>query len=187
MVSKHAVIFHGTCSSPEGNWFPWLKEELLKKGYKVSVPTFSTPEGQSLENWLKEFKEQVGELEENMILVGHSMGCGMILRLLENSSVCVDSCYLVSAWEGLLGSEEIDSLIKSFYETPINWGLVKSNSKSFVCYHGSDDPYIPLKMGQEVASCLNAEFNILDAAGHINSETGYLVFNGLLNAITLNK
>ena len=35
---KNVIILHGTGGAPDHYWFPWLKSELDKKGYKVSVP-----------------------------------------------------------------------------------------------------------------------------------------------------
>ena len=63
------VIFHGSFGSPEGNWFPQLKESLENIGQEVIVPqlpvedwdtftkTGSTtiPKNQNLQNWLKTF------------------------------------------------------------------------------------------------------------------------------------
>lgn len=51
-----AFIIHGVGGHPEENWFPWLKKELEKIGYRVFVPKFPTPEGQTLTNWLKTFE-----------------------------------------------------------------------------------------------------------------------------------
>ena len=35
---KNAIIFHGSGGTPEIYWYPWLKIELEKIGYKIWVP-----------------------------------------------------------------------------------------------------------------------------------------------------
>jgi predicted alpha/beta hydrolase family esterase len=52
-----------------------LKE---KEGNKVIVPTFPTPENQTLENRMKVFKPYLKEINENTIFVGHSLGPAFI-------------------------------------------------------------------------------------------------------------
>ena len=50
-MNSVAVIIHGSYGSPDENWFPWLKKELQKIGYKVFVPAFPTPKNQKLGVW----------------------------------------------------------------------------------------------------------------------------------------
>ena len=35
---KRVFIIHGWTGKPEGDWFPWLKQELETKGFQVQIP-----------------------------------------------------------------------------------------------------------------------------------------------------
>ena len=176
----HVIIFHGTGGSPDGNWFAWLAEELSKLSCKVSRPKLPTPEGQTLDNWQNAFKDQIGKLESNMILIGHSMGAGFAMRLLEQAVAPITASFLVAGWDGLLHSEEFDPLIKSFYQTEFNYQQIQKNMGECYQYHGDDDPYVPLSMAKDLAVSLAVSLQLIEGAGHINSESGYKEFPLLL-------
>ena len=178
-----AIIIHGTKSNPASNWFPWLKEELISNDIAALVPAFPTPEGQSLESWKKAFSEQVTELTSDTILIGHSMGVGFILRLLESSTVKVGACLLLSGFLGKIDIEEYDSLNRTYFDTPFNWEIIRKNSGVFKVYHGDDDPYVPIKFGLEIATNLQSELITIQNGGHLNIESGYTKFPRLLEDI----
>ena len=58
MPIQRIFIIHGTNGNSNENWFPWLKEELVKANpdIKAIVPDFPTGNNQSLENWLEAFE-----------------------------------------------------------------------------------------------------------------------------------
>lgn len=170
------VIIHGTGNNPQGNWFPTLAKSLGASGVSAVIPAFPTPEGQNLGNWCGAFDKQVGPLSERMILVGHSIGAGFILRLLESSSVAVRGSFLVSAWMGLLGLAEFDPLIESFVGAPINFSAVRKNMGHCRMYHGENDPYVPLKMSQQLASALAVPLAVIPGGGHLNTASGFNSF-----------
>ena len=46
------IIIHGSFGSKDGNWFPWLKNELEKDNKDVVVPQMPVGVGnQNFENW----------------------------------------------------------------------------------------------------------------------------------------
>lgn len=79
-------IFHGAYGNPNENWIPWLKEESEQIGCEVFVPSFPTPENQSLENWFKVFEPFQKQVDGNSILVGHSIGANFLLHVLERAT-----------------------------------------------------------------------------------------------------
>jgi len=69
----NVVIIHGSYEYPKENWFPWLKKELEKLHCRVFVPKFPTPENQTLENWFRIFENYEKYLNEDTVVVGHSI------------------------------------------------------------------------------------------------------------------
>lgn len=87
-------IIHGAYGHPGENWFPWLRKELETLGFQVFVPRFPTPENQTLDSWMKVFSQY--KLDEETILVGHSLGVPFILSLVEKFKV--RACFLVAGF-----------------------------------------------------------------------------------------
>ena len=183
MPSVEVTIIHGTMSSPNANWFPWLSSELGKKGIKVKIPKFPTPDGQNLGNWLKIFDLEVGPLNSNSILIGHSVGAAFSLRVLERLAQPICATYLVAGFVGPIGNPDFDPLIKTFIDRPFEWDRVKSGSAIFRAYSGDKDPYVARELGLEIVQKLGIELNVIADGGHLNAEAGYTEFPELLEDV----
>ena len=177
------IIIHGTGGNPNGNWFPWLKSELEKLDCRVFVPKFPTPENQSLENWLKVFKAYEQYLDENSIVVGHSLGPAFLLSVLENLNRPIKAAFFVVGFTGLLNNPDFDELNESFVTKSFDWAKIKNNCKRFYVINSDNDPYVPLEKGKSLAENLGTELIVLKNAGHINEEAGYTEFSFLLDKI----
>ncbi|MCA9496537.1 MAG: alpha/beta hydrolase, partial [Nanoarchaeota archaeon] len=173
-------IIHGTGGNPQGNWFPWLKENLKKNGHIVFSPKFPTPENQSLKSWLETFEKYKKELDENTILIGHSLGPAFILNLLETISIKIKASILVAGFLGPLEIEFYDKLNKSFTEKEFNWKKIRNNCEQFYIINSKDDPYVPFQKGIEIANKLKTQVIPLEKAGHINEEFGFNKFEKIL-------
>ena len=114
------------------------------------------------------------------MLVGHSMGAGFVLRLLEIAREQIEATFLVSSFVRPLGLPEFDRLNESFIAEPFDWAAIRQASKKFFVYHGTNDPYVPLLLGQEVAEKLGVPLTVIDGGGHLNAESGYNRFDQLL-------
>lgn len=172
-------IIHGAYGSPEENWFPWLQRELDKRDHEVIVPKFPTPEGQSLKNWLKVIDEY--KIGKDDILVGHSIGAGFVLRLLEKYKV--KAAFLIAGFLGKLNNAEVDRINSSFFKDPFDWQKIRSNCKHIFIINSDDDPYVPVDQAEHLAEHLNVAAIIIKNAGHFNKVAGYLKFELLLKEI----
>lgn len=180
---KKAAIIHGTKGSPEGNWFRWLASELESIGYRTYIPQFPTPEGQSLENWFEHFETVVGELDQHSILIGHSVGAVFALRLLERLNSPIGAAILVSGFTGTLGLPEYDALNATFIAGPFGWDRIRKNAAHIICLSGSDDPYVPIEQGKDIADSLGVNHLVIKGGGHLNAESGFTKFPRLFEEI----
>ena len=181
-------IIHGTKGSPKSNWFGWLKGKLESKGHTVFVPQFPTPENQSLESWLKVFKEYEKEIDNETILIGHSLGPAFILSILENINIKIKGAVLVAGFLGLLNNEHFDNLNKSFTTKQFDWNKIRNSCEQFYVINSKDDPYVPFERGVELATNLKTQIIPMENAGHINEEFGFTKFEEIfeyLNKIKL--
>lgn len=179
-------IIHGSYGSPKENWFPWLKRELDKEKHRVFAPVFPTPKNQNLDNWLEVFAQYKIYLNEQAIIIGHSLGPAFILSILEKLKRSVKACYFVSGFIGLLDNPAFDEINKTFTDKNFDWEKIKQNCKNFYIYHSDNDPYVNINKAKELAGKLGVEVKEIKGAGHFNFEIGYDKFELLLNDVLKN-
>ena len=179
---RTVFIFHGTGGYPEENWFPWLKKELEQQGCQVIIPQFPTPEGQSLEAWLRIVETYKENINEETIFIGHSLGGLFLLRVLERLKHSVFAAFFVSAPIGIkpIRFYESDYQFSGF---SFDWSKIKNSATQFTVFHSDNDPYVSLGNGKELAKQLGVKLNFIPNAGHLNTESGYTTFEELLEEL----
>lgn len=180
---KTAFIIHGSYGHPEENWFPWLKEQLEKDGWKVYVPKFPTPENQSLQTWFEVWKGYEQYIGEETIFIGHSTGPVFLLHVLEKLNITVQASFLVAIGLKSIGIPKFDSITKSFFKDNFNWERIRRNCKRFFIYYSESDPYVPSEHSLDLAKNLHMDATHIPNAGHFNEKAGYTQFPKLLEDI----
>ena len=178
-VMATVVLVHGTYGSPTENWFPWLREQVLREGHSVKAPTFPTPDGQSLVAWKHQFDKQVGSLGPDCILVGHSLGALFMCALLDRAAKPIRASFFVSGFLDFLGNPEFDVPNATFVHEELNWPHVRKNAGKSFAYYGDSDPYIPKRMSEEFAAKLGVRPKVILGGGHLNEGAGYAKFDAL--------
>lgn len=178
MDKKRIFIIHGWGSNPKKEWLPWAKNKLEERGYEVILPLMPDPIYPKIETWIPFLSQIVGEVREDDIFIGHSIGCQTILRFLEAlpDGKMVDKVILVAPWgmalsEKAYEDEEDKATAKPWLETPINWKKIKDCSKEFIALFSDDDPLVPLEENRQmVEENLNAKVIVEHNMGHFTSE-----------------
>ena len=173
------IILHGSFGSKDGNWFPWLKQELEKRDIKVNVPQMPVGVGnQNFENWSKELSQL--EVNSNTTIIAHSIAPIFVCKYLITNKIKVKKLILVCGFNNYLGiNEEYDAVNESMYFN--NLKDITQYANEIICFYSDNDPYVKYEVEKEFADTVATEQIILKGAGHINSESGYDTFEEIVN------
>lgn len=186
---KTAIIIHGLPSEEEyfnlekplgsnANWLPWLQKQLCARGILAQTPEMPTPYKPDYKAWSELFERF--EINENTILVGHSMGGGFLLRWLsEHTEVKVDKVALVAPW---LDTE--DRLKSTFFGFALDQNLANHCESMTIFNSDNDMERINLTIDLCKRSLKNVNFIELKGRGHfLEKHMGTAKFPELLQQL----
>lgn len=153
---KRVVIVHGWYGNPEEGWFPWLKKELEKREHDVYIPSMPNPHEPEINSWVEKLSEVIHTPADDLILVGHSIGCQTILRYLATLSplVKIAGVVMVAPWVILTNINDEEKRIAvpwlDIDTIPPYPVISKHVSKdNFYCIFSDNDKYVPLEDNSE--------------------------------------
>ena len=169
---KNILILHGAGNDSQGNWFPWLKSEMEKKGYKAWCPDLPNTESPNLEEWLDTiFANKDWEFNEESVIVGHSAGATLILRILERIESKIDKAILVAASIDKGQYPEFFHYKESVTKNPYEWQKIKGSCNNFYFLASDNDPYdCGERHAKVMQENLGGETIIKEGQGHFNVE-----------------
>ena len=164
---KRAVIVHCWEGYPGYCWYPWVQDQLKQKGFEAIVPAFPDTDLPKQSKWIPYLAAQIGEPDDELFLIGHSVGCIAIMRYLETlpEGQRVGGVVLVAGYTDDLKYKELEN----FFQTQIDFEKIKAKSKNgFVAIHSDNDPYVDLKYADILKEKLGAEVIVKHAMGHFS-------------------
>jgi len=186
---KNALILHGAGNNSQGNWFPWLKEELEKQGYQVWSPDLPDSNVPMRDKWLGMiFGNKDWEFNEETIIIGHSAGATCILRILEQlpEGVIINKAILVGGVVELGTIADFFPYKRDMVTAPFDWEKIKRSAKEFTFIASDNDPYqCGIDQAKIMESHLGGKVILKEGQGHFNLEIGpqYKQFPLLLTLI----
>lgn len=179
MNVKVIIIRGNGDTSPEENWFPWLKQELEKISIPVTNVKFPDPIIARAEFWLP-FIKSLGA-DENTILVGYSSGAVAAMRFAENNkilaSILVGGCYTDLGYE--------NEKMSGYFSNPWNWNAIKENQHWIVQFASTDDPYIPIEEARFIHNQLQTDYHEYTNEGHFGADRNKKEFPEIIEAIKM--
>lgn len=183
---KRAFIIHGWDGYPEECWFPWLKRELESRGYEVTVPQMPDAAHPNMETWVPTLASIIGAPDEEMILVGHSMGVQTIMRYLASIDGKIGAFIAVAGFftliPGSIGSLEDEQVAEPWLTLPIDTEKVRQNAGRIAALFSDDDRFVPLENVKMFEDRLGASTRVLHGKGHMGAHDNAEVVPEILEA-----
>ena len=141
---KNYFIIHGSFSSPYSSWLPWLHEFIESEEKQVYTPDFPIGVGlQNYENWnqLLTYYLNLGLINENTTIIGHSIAPAFISKFLVEHKIKVKKLIFVCGFNNYFGIDEAyDNVNKTMYFD--NLADVKAYANDIICFYSDNDSYV---------------------------------------------
>ena len=120
------VILHGYTGRNDKNFIPWLKHELEQRGAKVQAPQLPNTDNPTEVEQVQYVLDHV-QFDENTVLIGHSLGGLVAMRVLEKLPHKIHHLMLVAP-----------SVLPQFYDKDYEIDAATGERKRFIDHFSYD-------------------------------------------------
>ena len=161
------ILIHGYQASSKTGFFPWLYDALRRQGHEVIAPNLPNPEEPTPEEWTKYLLEAVGPVDDETIIVGHSLGAAEALRFLEAAEArSTPKAVILISPPWMIRDEKF----RGFFMSELDFDVLMWKASRFVVLHSRDDKTIPFDHAEKYVKVLHAKLIEAQDAGHFQSE-----------------
>lgn len=155
--------------------------ELEKQNIYACALPMSNPDAPVCAKWVNEISQVCqANSQDEIYLVGHSLGVPAILRYLESPDAQpIAGALLVSGPSEKNNNRKIDS----FLETGFDFSKILSLCGKYGVIQGDNDPNVPMSNAEYLAEQLSAELVVVPNGGHLNGSAGWFQLPQALNAL----
>ncbi len=186
-MKKQVVVIHGGDSfSTYEEYISFLKDfevdleyfkkrkwkdslqEKLGSAFEVIAPQMPNKFNAKYLEWKIWFEKLSGVLNEEVILVGHSLGGAFLAKYLSENqfSKIIQATFLVSAPYSIDGNRALVEFIP-----PSSLKNLEQHGGKIFLYHSKDDPIVPFSEYEIYKKALpKAEVRVFEDRGHFSSE-----------------
>ncbi|WP_374667216.1 RBBP9/YdeN family alpha/beta hydrolase [Acinetobacter sp.] len=185
VIQKKVYIVHGCQASPNDHWFPWLSRKVQAAGHssrRVMLPESHQPD---FEVWQRSLALQIPHLDENTIIVAHSLGCVAALHYLnqqfQTAAQTIQAGIFISGFAAPLAA--IPELKDFIVQAKLDSARLQTSMPLAFCVLSSNDPIVPPPFTLQLSNLLNAQCFEVKNAGHFMRTDGYAEFHEMWELI----
>lgn len=173
-------IVHGIIATSQSNWYPWLERKVSEKGIFIKTLNMPNSDQPILHEWMEYLNKELSSLNENTILIGHSLGCVAILNYLNSQkNLKIKAAIWVS---GFIEKTPI-SQVQEFVDVQLNYQKINKQIQYQIAITAKDDDIIPYTYTKEMETKLDINTFVLETGKHFIDRDRYTTFPFLLDQI----
>jgi hypothetical protein len=192
-MGERAFIIHGYQGYPSEAWLPWLRDQLVGRGYQVSLPAMPHPGRPVIPEWIDFIKNLVGEPDSRTVMIAHSIGCDAVLHYLEmlggNSKSVGKTVLVAGRFPAGMSSEQAekkaegDEILKPWLTARLDPKKVGLAVGKCTVILSDNDPYIPMDEARaSFQGRVAVEIIVEHGKGHFNEDDNITELPSALSA-----
>lgn len=177
---ERVVVMPRWSGTPESDWYPWLRAALGEWGGALDVLTLPDKDAPRIEACLAAIEAAVDEATlGSTLLVGHSVGCQVMVRwLARRSGARAAGLLAVAGWWSV---DAPWPSIVPWIESPVDTERARAAVERVVVLLSDDDPFTADHAANARAwvARMGAEVRAVPGAKHFNGSVEPAVLDGL--------
>lgn len=179
------ILLHGYAEGPTKAWFPWLHRLLEDRGIRIWVPQLPEPITPHYAKWMRATAKSAARWDERTVVIGHSIGGVLALRLLElTKGVRVRA--MIGVGTPYAATVNVRAYT-DFFDRRIDWPRLKAAAEDFVFIQSKNDPLVPHDHAFRYQEALGAKLVVTERDGHFTGKTAAAVIQALEKFLPPNK
>lgn len=179
-IKPTVLIVHGWRDDPHSGWLGWMGQELAALDYVVLAPQLDHSAKPLLRSWQAVLQPLASSLNDQSVIIAHSLGCFLTLRLLEQIKYAapIKKVFLISGFY-----DAPRESASTFFDPEPEWSKIRRQAQQFVCIYSDDDTIVTPDRTRRLANRLEAELVLVSGKGHFLGSRGMSTFPELLEMV----
>jgi len=182
---RHYVLLPGFASNSKRSFFPWLKRELEAKGHSVQALDLPDARIPNIANQIEAVLKQV-KFGPDTILVGHSWGAVVALKILEKLKTPIAGTILVAGLIEPAVKNRESWPLRLIFNWRFTWPKIKKNAGWVKILRDLKDPLIADNQGLRIQQELGGDLIEFEAEkAHVCGKVEPVVLEHCLEKIKI--
>lgn len=185
---KNVIIIHSYNGDTENSFAPSIERTCRENDIDYYFLRFPTRSEATYESWgkvLEEYRDK-GILNEDSIIIAHSLGTQFIIKYLAKNNISIDTYISVAGFVDFKGREDLERILIPFAPTDEEFFKCTELINNRYSVYSDNDELNGVEKLEGYADKLSAEKVLIEGAGHFNPKSGVKEIDEI-NMIITNK